>query len=202
LVTFYSHLHLLRCFVAYRIGLTSRAAGSLTQSTFDAAKSTILAACGREGIKTFTEKMNSGQRTVITTTDQKRYSLSKSAGKHTNAILSCVEWMRQNVPTLIIDRQLYLDNAKKELFFNALKTTAECAPDDYGYRQLEKVRIGDVAVAKFCQWRPSSSTPTIAISDLILIGLNHSEHYISAISTNFRKTPTHDKPKNRTSSKS
>jgi len=186
--------------IAYRIGLTNRAAGALTQSTFEAARSTVLAACNKDNVKTFTEKQNSGHRTVITTTDDKRYSVCKSAGKHTNAILSCMEWMRQNVPSLTIDRQLYLDNANKELFFNALKKTAESAPDDQGYRQLEKIRLGDAAVAKFCLWHPSSSAPTLAIADLLLIALNHSEHYVSAISTNFRKPPTHEKKKDRSSS--
>jgi hypothetical protein len=187
---------------AYRIGLTKGAAGALTQSTFEAAKSTVLAACKKEAVKTFTEKQNSGHRTVITTTDDKRYSVCKSAGKHTNAILSCMEWMRQNVPALTVDRQLYVDNANKELFFNALKKTAESAPDDQGYRQLEKIRLGDVAVAKFCLWRPSSSAATIAIGDLLLIALNHSEHYVSAISTNFRKPPSHEKKKDHSSSES
>jgi len=183
--------------LVYRIGLTSRAAGSLTQSSFEAAKSAVLAACGNNGIKTFTEKVNSGRRTVITTTNDHKYSVSKSAGKHTNAILSCMEWMRQNVPTLTIDRQLYLDNTNKELFFNALKKTAESAPDEQGYRQLEKVRIADPAVVKFCRWPSSNSAATLAIADLLLIGLNNSEHYVSAISANFRKpqTGSHDKPK-------
>lgn len=104
-----------------------------------------------------------------------------------------MEWMRQHVPALTIDRQLYLNNANKELFFNALKKTAESAPDEHGYRQLEKIRIGDAAVVKFCLWRPSKTDATVAIADLLLIGLNNSEHYISAISTNFRKPPTHDK---------
>jgi len=186
--------------IVFSIGLTNRAAGSLTQSTFDAANSAVLAACGKNGVKSFTEKLNSARRTVIATSDEKKYSISKSAGKHTNAILSCMEWMRQNVPTLTVDRQLYLDNASKELFFNALKKTAESAPDEQGYRQLEKVRIGDVAVALFCTWRPSNSTATLAIADLLLIALNNSEHYVSAISTNFRKPASRDKPKDHSSS--
>jgi hypothetical protein len=187
--------HLPAYLLACRIGLTSRAAGALTQSTFEAAKSTVLTACKKDHVKTFTEKINAGHRTVITTTDEKKFSISKSAGKHTNAILTCMEWMRQNVPTLTIDRQLYLDNANKELFFSALKKTAESAPDDQGHRQLEKVRIGDMAAATFCRWQASNSAATIAIADLILIGLNHSEHYVSAIAINFRKAVSHDKTK-------
>ena len=115
-----------------------------------------------------------------------------------------MEWMRQNVPTLTIDRQLYVDNASKELFFNALKNTAESAPDEQGYRQLEKIRIADLAVVKFCRWPPSNSAATLAIADLLLIGLNNSEHYVSAISANFRKPPTgsRDKAKDHSSSES
>jgi len=162
----------------------------------------VLTACNKDNVKTVSEKLNAGRRTVMTTTDDKKFSVCKSAGKHTNAILSCMEWMRQNVPTLTIDRQLYLDNSKKELFFNALKQTAESAPDDQGYRQLEKVRIGEAAIPKFCRWAPSNSAATLAISDLILIGLNHTEHYVSAISANFRKPTSHDKTKDRSSSAS
>jgi len=188
--------------VTCRIGLSSLAAGALTQSTFHAAKSAVLSACNKNEVKTVTEKLNSSRRTVITTTDDKRFSVCKSAGKHTNAILSCMEFMRQNVPTLTIDRQLYLDNAHKELFFNALKTTAESAPDDQGYRQLEKVRIGDAAIVKFCRWGQTNSAATLAIADLLLIALNHSEHYVSAIATNFRKPASNDKSKDHSASDS
>jgi len=184
-----------------RIRLTNRAAGALTQSTFEAAKSTVLTTV-KDNFKSFTEKYNAGRRTVITTADDKKFSICKSAGKHTNAILSCMEWMRQNVPALTIDRQLYLDNANKELFFNALKKTAESAPDDQGYRQLEKVRIGDSTIAKFCRWGPSNSAATLAIADLVLIGINHNEHYISAISKNFRNPTSREKSKGDSSSQS
>ena len=135
----------------------------------------------------------------MTTKDDKKYSICKSAGKHTNAILSCMEWMRQNVPSLMVDRQLYLDKTKKELFFNAIRKTAESAPDERGFRQLEKIRVGEAAVALLSRWSSSrsNSAATVAIADLLLIGLNHCEHYVSAISTNFRKTrkDLHDKPK-------
>jgi len=186
-------------FHTFSIHLTSRAAGALTQATFEAAKSAVLVACSKDDLKTFTEKFGSGRRIVITTKDDKKFSICKSAGKHTNAILSCMEWMRQNVPSLTVDRQLYLDKTKKELFFNAIKKTAESAPDDRGFRQLEKIRLGDMAVTLLRRWSssPSNSAATIAIADLLLIGLNHCEHYVSAISTNFRKahTASHDKSK-------
>jgi hypothetical protein len=111
-----------------------------------------------------------------------------------------MEWMRHNVPTLTIDRQLYLDNPKKELFFDAVKKMAESPPDQLGFfHQMEKIRNGETAIRKLRQRYPLESTKRSTIADLLLIGLNHNEQYVSAIATNFRTASVSTKPKQQTS---
>jgi hypothetical protein len=165
----------------------NRAAGALTNCVVNVAKKICDEAatgdsqlCQRNTKKEgciYTRTLPSGQK----------FQVVRSTGKHTNAMLACLQWAKKNIPQFVESRRLHMTRVEKTSFFNALE---ELAAPDVENRQMEMVRISD-HVASHLQSNtfPVAETRTV-LADLILIGLNINGQYISAISTSYRRTGT------------
>jgi hypothetical protein len=123
------------------------------------------------------------------TTTGRKYVVSRSSGKHLNAVLSCLEWMRKNLPDFVRDRPFKIHNEGKEAFFDALRKIALNAKDDNDAR-LESIRLSKNAVERLI-YKEGTEHNFVrkVLGDLILIALNDNQHYIRAISDNYRKQP-------------
>ena len=53
-----------------------------------------------------------------------KYQVITSTGKHTIAVLSCLEWMKENVPDYVKERRATMNEKEKIVFFNALHKLA------------------------------------------------------------------------------
>jgi hypothetical protein len=114
----------------------------------------------------------------------RKSQIRRSTGKHTNSILACLEWMKENASDFVIKRPLRMGKRKQMKFINALCALSEKQSMD---RHIERVQISDNAAMQFQDLCNSSKKDKLVFSDLILIGLNDNQQYVSAISSNYRQ---------------
>jgi hypothetical protein len=121
----------------------------------------------------------------------RRYVVCRSSGKHLNAVLSCLEWMRTNLPDFVRDRPLKVHNQGKQTFFDALRKVAVKANDEKTAR-LESIRLSKNVVERM-KYKEGTAHNFIrkVLADLILIALNNNQQYIRGISDNYRQPPQH-----------
>jgi hypothetical protein len=138
---------------------------------------------------------------------KKRIDVFRSSGKHLNAILSCLQWMKSNLPDFVRDRPLRIDGPGRYRFFQALKDLAlkfsTSNEDDDHVGKLECIQLNEHVMEKlkYDEGRSSEATRK-TLADLILIALDHNQQYISAVSTNYRKGSTNRKASRKRHAKS
>lgn len=121
----------------------------------------------------------------------KKIEVLRSSGKHLNAILSCLQWMKSNMLDFVRDRPLRIGEGRLK-FFEALKDAACIAPSA-GEEEAELRRIGCVKFSEHIVNKLRSEGGLFTqgvrktLADLILIGLDNNQQYVSAISTNYRR---------------
>jgi hypothetical protein len=94
--------------------------------------------------------------------------------------------MKENASDFVIKRPLRMGKSKQFQFFAALCRLSEKQSID---RHLERIQISDNAALQFQKLCKSSKKERLIFSDLILIGLNDNQQYVSAISSNYRQQP-------------
>jgi len=77
-------------------------------------------------------------------TDRK-FQVVNSTGKHTNAVLSCLSWMKQNLRDFVEHRREKLTEAEKKSFFCAMVNLAHS-----GERCMEMIQLSDNVRTKLC----------------------------------------------------
>lgn len=168
-----------------------KAAGALTNACVQAMKS-ICDELLSSGIVTADNNKKAGWRysrkCPIT---GRTYVISRSSGKHLNAVLSCLEWMKANLPDFVRDRPFKIHKMGKQAFFDALRKIAVDAKDDNSAR-LESIRLSRNTVERLIYHEGTAHHfVRKVLGDLILIALNDNQNYIRAISDNYRKQPQH-----------
>jgi hypothetical protein len=123
-----------------------------------------------------------------------KYQVTRSTGKHTNAIICCLEWMRENVTDFVKNRTLRLNRSGQVKFFNALRTLAYSGKKD---KSLEMVRLSEHFQHQLKQSTLSDISTATTLSDLILIALNNNQQYISAVAEHYRIIPSKYSPTNK-----
>ena len=106
--------------------LTPVQAGALTNSTVAAIKK-LCDEVMTENSKLVTRKdkiVGSIYMRVKNTTKQK-YQVTRSAGKHTNAILCCLGWFQEHMKTFIAKKKQSMSENEKCTFFAAIREAAE-----------------------------------------------------------------------------
>lgn len=122
--------------------LTRPAAGALTNSTVEVMRDICDEAGRPVSIVGLTNSKTEGWSYTRTLPDGNKLQAVRSSGKHTNAMLACLEWSKENIPRFVKDRPMHVSNAEKSRFFHALKNLSYLEP---GCRHLQMLRMSDAA---------------------------------------------------------
>ena len=169
-------------------GFSNKAAGALTTSTLEAIKKIYDEAAGEESNLSVRSTKQEGWTYVRTLTSGNKLQLIRSTGKHTNAMLSCLEWAKENTPNFVKYRPLHMNAAEKLKFFRSLKDISASATGPY---QKDMIRLSNHVVSLLRSDRISWQQTQRIIADLILIGLNKNSQYVSALAPSYRKNASH-----------
>ena len=67
---------------------------------------------------------------------EKKFQVINSAGKHTNAVLCCLAWMKDNLKYFVEKRREFLDEQEKNTLFRAIFELAHSTGCTLGLLQL------------------------------------------------------------------
>lgn len=164
--------------------LTNKAAGALTFATVKAIKKICDTAAGSDSHLYERTTKQDGWTYIRTLQCGKKLQIMRSTGKHTNSILSFLEWAKENIPDFVKHRPLHMDQVEKLKFFTALESISSLETDCC---QMEMLHISDhvIRLLRLKQFGDVLSRNVLA--DLILIGLNKNGQYVSALSPTYRK---------------
>ncbi len=190
-----------------RTNMSPKAAGALTNSTVNAMTRICDAACPNSTLSVSNNKKTGWRYSRTCRVTGKRIEVLRSSGKHLNAILSCLQWMKSNVADFVRDRPMRMNEESRLKFFNTLREVAFSSPlgdeSDDGMRRLEGIYLSlhVVSQLKFGEGQSSQGTKK-TLADLILIGLHNNQQYVSAISTSYRKSSRVHKKQSKSGPKS
>jgi len=164
--------------------LSNKAAGALTSSTLEAMKRICEAAAGSNGHLCDRTTKQEGWMYIRNLQSGKKLQIMRSTGKHTNSILSFLEWAKENIPDYVKHRPLHMHEIDKLKFFMALESLSSLETDCH---QMEMLRISDHVVRLLRSKHFCDDLTRNILSDLILIGLNKNGQYVSALASTYRK---------------
>jgi hypothetical protein len=118
-----------------------------------------------------------------TSTGQK-FQVILSNGKHTNALLSCINWMTDNAKTFVDKRPSHVDTDVKVKFFHALQNLA-CSQKN----RIEMIELSEYAKQKLIgeSWKMEVQDHMM-LADMILIGVSKSQQVVKSIASSYRVT--------------
>lgn len=166
------------------LNLNSLESGALTNSTYQAIKSLLQqTAVDSSAMITASSKTKAD---IFTCSNGNRIELCRSAGKHTNSVLCCLDWMTENAPSLLKSRDFRLDSRQRIKLFDTIKDICSTPPDPtHGLHHLERIGIPQPAASKFSDGVFFDFQKAI-IADLLLIALNANSQYVGAIAATYR----------------
>jgi hypothetical protein len=116
--------------------------------------------------------------------DGTKYQITRSTGKHTNAVMCCLAWFRENLKDFVEQRRLILKEWEKGAFFQALRKAAKA-----GESRLELIEFSDVVrdflASKDDAVRFSKNHRNLA--DCVLISLSKNQQHVKSVASNYRK---------------
>ena len=131
-----------------------------------------------------------GSRYVRTLKEFDRmHQVVSSTGKHTNAVLSCLEWMKRNLADYVKTRREFINETEKKIFFHALLQLARSQEN-----RMEMLVMSGTAKAKMLSGALSDKISQDRqfkrnIADLVLISMSKNQQHVKAIAANSsRKT--------------
>jgi len=164
--------------------LDRKAAGALTNTTVEVAKKICdEAATADSNLVERNIKPEGWSYTRTLAASGKKFRVIRSTGKHTNAMVSCLEWAKKNLGDFVEARPLHMSRAGKLAFFKSLQHLSN---PDVAVRRMEMLCVSDHAASRITDGFRFEETRAI-LADLILIALNINCQYVSAISTSYRK---------------
>jgi hypothetical protein len=157
-------------------------AGALTNSTVEVAKQICDGAATTDSILCVRNIKPLGWSYTRTLASNKKFKVIRSTGKHTNAMMSCLEWAKKNVAGFVEKRELHLNRIGKLAFFNLLQ---QLSMPGMAVRRLEMLSLSDDVASKIESGFHVEETRAM-LADLILIGLNMNSQFVSAIASSYR----------------
>jgi len=165
-------------------------AGALTQATTNAMK---LICDGQMGVNSKQHVIRDPvlgsiySRTSTVHRDRK-FQVVLSTGKHTNAVLSCLSWMKHNLANFVEKRRESLNETEKTIFFRAVLNLARS-----GEHSMEMLQLSKAARTKLCSKRltyqmESDKAFARNIADLVLVSMSKNQYHVKAVAANSRKT--------------
>ena len=165
-----------------KFDLTRKQAGSLTHTAYTAMK-TLTDSCCPSDSKGVDKKDKLGHTYIQTNAVSGcKFQVLKSSGKHLNAVMSFLEWFKDNAARVIDKRDADLNQSEKLLFFETLVRLAACEES-----RLEMMKLSDVVKAKLSSNVFSSQETKKLLADLILISINKNQGHVKAIAANYRQ---------------
>ena len=165
----------------------NRQAGSFTNSTVSAMKAICDKVMGkfRSDLLDRKDKKlgNVYMRTKRST--GKKYQVTRSTGKHTNAVLCCLAWFRENLKDFVEQRRLTLTEGEKISFFKAIREVVR-----RGENRLELIQFSDKVRAFILSDNGcvTFGKHTRNFADLLLISLSKNSQHVKSVAANYRTT--------------
>jgi len=172
------------------LGLKNEEAGALTDATTRAMKRIC------DGVIGVNSKLCDRRDRVLgsmycrtsTVHRDRKFQIVNSTGKHTNAVLSCLSWMKQNLRDFVDERRETLSEGEKRMFFGAMLNVAHSSE-----RCMEMLQLSDIVKTKLCSNEvgiKAECDKTFArnIADLVLIAMSKNQKHVKAVAANSRKT--------------
>jgi hypothetical protein len=166
--------------------LTKLEAGTLTNATVEAMRAICDKSCSAQSLTSDVHDRLLG--TIYTRSDPssgQKYQVFRSAGKHTNAILACLEWMRGNAEGFVESRRNSMTSDERLSFFKALEDFASTE----GGGQMEMLHLSDLAAEKLRR-KEINDVVRKLLADLILIAVNRKQQHVKSIAANYRIVPS------------
>jgi len=169
------------------LALWNKDAGALTDSTVKAMKRICGNDMGPNSQLSGRRDNILGNRYVrILKELEQKHQLVSSTGKHTNAVLSCLEWMKQNLADYVKQRREFLNETEKRVYFDALLQLA-----DSEVNRIEMLEMSEEVKSKMI----SSAVSDVIqegefkrnIADLVLISISKNQQHVKANAANSRK---------------
>jgi hypothetical protein len=160
-----------------------QAAGALTNSTVEVAKMICDEAATANSVLVERNVKPEGWSYTRTIASEKKFKVIRSTGKHTSAMVSCLEWAKKNLGNFVESRPIHMSRGGKLAFFNSLR---RLSMPDVTVRRMEMLTVSEHAATEIANGFLSEETQAM-LADLILIGLNMNCQYISAIASSYRK---------------
>lgn len=113
--------------------------------------------------------------------------VTRSTGKHTNAVLCCLSWFNEKLHNYVVDRRMCVNEEEKIEFFNAMRQSVTD-----GSNRLELLQFGHLT-------RPllSSNEPLVTqyyhtrnFADVVLVALSKNQKRVNAVAANYRTRVT------------
>jgi hypothetical protein len=174
------------------VGVSAKAAGALTNSTVKAMTNICDVALPNSTLSVMNNKKSGWSYGRTCKESGKKIEVLRSSGKHLNAILSCLQWMKSNLADFVRDRPLRIGGEGRVKFFRALREVAisslEAGDEDGTVVKLESIHLSQHVLQKIrFEEGQSSEASRKTFADLILIALDANQQYISAVSANSRR---------------
>ena len=168
----------------HQLQLARKDAGALTNAAVEAMKRMCDETAVDSNLCVRNDKQL-GWAYIRTMKNGNKIQINRSTGKHTNAIIACLEWAKQHLPDFVANRPLHMDRTEKLIFFHTLKTLAS---EQIESHELEMLRLSPTVVERLCSTDFDDLETQCMLADLILIGLSKNNQYINAIAPNYRSS--------------
>ena len=165
----------------------NRQAGSFTNSTVSAMKAICDKVMGKFRSDLLDRKDKKLGSVYMRTKRSigKKYQVTRSTGKHTNAVLCCLAWFRENLKDFVEQRRLTLTEGEKISFFKAIREVVR-----RGENRLELIQFSDKARAFILSDNGcvTFGKHTRNFADLLLISLSKNSQHVKSVAANYRTT--------------
>ena len=170
------------------LGLSNVQAGALTESTTKAMKLICDGVLGKNSKLCERRDKILGSMYVRTSTlyRDRKFQVVNSTGKHTNAVLSCLSWMKQNLKDFVENRREFVSESDKRVFFDAILTLANSTESSMEMLQLSDTSKTKLASQQLADVMEEDIMLSRNIADLILIGISKNQKHVQAIAANSR----------------
>ena len=114
-----------------------------------------------------------------------KYQVLFNTGKHTNSVLTLLNWFHEKKPSYLSSRKLHLsEDQKSNFYYNMIRDVVK--KDGI---QLEMLQLSPFAIVKFklnnVMFHQAYHTRNYA--DLLLIAINRNQQHVQAMANNYRK---------------
>ena len=169
-------------------GLDAKSAGSLTNSVVLAVTKLSDMLLADAEVYSSKSKQNGWTYARRCKTSGRRFQVTRSASKHLQAVLSCMQFFRDYLPEFMSKRRLRLNTESLGVFFAGLQAAACSDGDENNCKRLEAIELSSFVENQLTDSSFSVPPASLIMADLTLIALNSNQQYVGAIAENYRSS--------------